>query len=155
MHKVVIAYLLWLIGGFGCLGFHRFYLGKIPTGLFWLFTGGVAFLGSIYDFFTLARQVEQANARAASLGGPRPVEVTIKREKEPLERVILRLAEKNAGRVTAIQVAASSDWTIDEAQKRLDQMARQNLCELRVLRTGTMVYHFGEFDPSADREFEV
>ena len=155
MHKLWIAYGLWLIGGFGCLGFHRFYLGKVPTGVFWLFTGGVAFLGSIYDFFTLGRQVEAANARAGYLGRPRPVEVTIKREKEPLERVILRLAEKNGGRVSATQVAAASDWTIVEAQKRLDQMARQNLCELRVLRAGTVIYHFAEFDPSADQEFEV
>lgn len=155
MYKVWIAYGLWLIGGFGCLGFHRFYLGKIPTGIFWLFTGGVAFLGAIYDFFTLGRQVFDANARAGYLPFQRPVEVTVKREKEPLERVILRLAEKNSGRVTATQVAAASDWTIVEAQTHLDQMVRKNLCELRVLRAGTLVYHFAEFDPGADHEFEV
>jgi TM2 domain-containing membrane protein YozV len=155
MYKVWIAYVLWLVGGFGMLGLHRFYLGKIPTGVLWILTGGMAFLGSIYDFFTLARQVESANLRAGYLRQAGQVQVTVKREKEPLERTILRLAEKNGGRVTPAQVAAASDWTIEQAQKHLDAMVRKNICELRVLKAGTVVYNFSEFDPAADREFEV
>ncbi|MDR1107200.1 MAG: NINE protein, partial [Treponema sp.] len=31
MYSVGIAYLLWFLSGFGALGFHRYYLGKIPT----------------------------------------------------------------------------------------------------------------------------
>ena len=155
MYQVWIAYLLWLIGGFGTLGFHRFYLRKIPTGVLWILTGGLAFVGAVYDFFTLARQVADANARDGRIQAPNGIEVTVKREKEPLERVILRLAEKNGGRVSPVVVAAASDWTVDQAQKHLDQMARQGICELRVLKAGTVVYHFAEFDPSADREFEV
>jgi len=156
VYQVWIAYLLWLVGGFGMLGLHRFYMRKIPTGVLWIITGGLGFVGAVYDFFTMTRQIETANLRAGYLGAPKgPVEVTIKREKEPLERTILRLAQRNGGRVTPTQVAASSDWTIDQAQKHLDQMVRQNVCEMRVLRTGTVVYHFAEFDPGADREFEV
>ena len=155
MYQVWIAYLLWVVGGFGCLGLHRFYMRKIPTGVLWVLTGGLGFLGSVYDFFTMTRQIEMANFRAGYLASSQPMEVTVRREKEPLERAILRLAEKNGGRVTPAQVAASSDWTIDQAQKHLDQLVRQNQCEMRVLRAGTVVYHFAEFDPGADREFEV
>jgi len=61
MYSVGIAYLLWLISGFGALGFHRFYLGKIFTGLLWMFTGGLGTIGSIYDFITLPGQVREAN----------------------------------------------------------------------------------------------
>ncbi|MGE5583082.1 MAG: TM2 domain-containing protein [Bacillota bacterium] len=56
-----IAYLLWLVGVFGCLGLHRFYLGKTKTGLLWLCTGGVAGVGALADLFFLGEQVKQAN----------------------------------------------------------------------------------------------
>jgi TM2 domain-containing membrane protein YozV len=63
MYSVGIAYLLWLISGFGALGFHRFYLGKIFTGLLWFFTGGLGMIGAIYDLITLPAQVMEANMR--------------------------------------------------------------------------------------------
>jgi TM2 domain-containing membrane protein YozV len=63
MYSVGIAYLLWLVSGFGALGFHRFYLGKIFTGLLWMFTGGLGMVGSIYDLITLPAQVMEANMR--------------------------------------------------------------------------------------------
>jgi hypothetical protein len=56
-----IAYILWLIGIFGCLGFHRFYIGKAGTGIIWLLTGGVLGVGATIDLFTLGGQVEQYN----------------------------------------------------------------------------------------------
>lgn len=157
MYQVWIAYLLWLFGGFGVLGLHRFYMKKIPTGVLWILTGGVGFLGALYDFLTMTRQINDANIRDRYLSGPELVrtEVTVKREKEPLERTILRLAQQNAGRVSPVQVAAASDWTVDQAQKHLDQMVRRGLCELRVVKAGSVVYHFGEFDPASDRTFEV
>jgi TM2 domain-containing membrane protein YozV len=57
-----VAYLLWLVGGFGVLGLHRFYLGKLGTGLLWLFTFGVLGIGAFIDLFTLGTQVDVANA---------------------------------------------------------------------------------------------
>lgn len=58
-----IAYLLWLIGIFGWLGLHRFYLGKTGTGILWILTGGLFGFGSLFDLFTLGGKVEQYNTK--------------------------------------------------------------------------------------------
>ncbi len=39
---------------FGYLGFHRFYAGKVGTGTWFLFTGGLLLIGWIVDIFTVA-----------------------------------------------------------------------------------------------------
>jgi TM2 domain-containing membrane protein YozV len=57
------AYMWWLIGFFGCLGFHRFYMGKSATGFLWLCTGGLLGFGAIYDLCTLPFQVRGHNVR--------------------------------------------------------------------------------------------
>jgi TM2 domain-containing membrane protein YozV len=46
---------------FGIFGIHRFYMGKIFTGLLWLFTGGLFLIGYLFDFLTLNEQVAEAN----------------------------------------------------------------------------------------------
>ncbi|CBW25968.1 putative membrane protein [Halobacteriovorax marinus SJ] len=49
-HSKLIGYLLWF---FGFLGVHRFYYGKQISGTIWLFTGGLAGIGWIVDFFLI------------------------------------------------------------------------------------------------------
>ena len=56
-----IAYLLWFFGGFGTLGLHRFYLGRIGTGLGWIFSWGVLGMGALYDLFALSGMVDDQN----------------------------------------------------------------------------------------------
>ena len=47
----------------GVLGIHRFYLGKVWTGILYLLTGGLVGLGVLYDFWTLNDQIARVNAR--------------------------------------------------------------------------------------------
>ena len=55
------AYLLWLLGGFGCLGLHRFYLGKRKTAFIWMGTAGLAGLGALADALLLRWLVRRHN----------------------------------------------------------------------------------------------
>ena len=52
----------WILQTFlGPLGIHRFYMGKIFTGILWLCTGGFFVIGWAYDFCTLNRQINEVN----------------------------------------------------------------------------------------------
>lgn len=158
MYSVGIAYLLWLVSGFGALGLHRFYLGKIPTGLLWMCTGGLAMVGAVYDFFTLSRQVKEANVRKAIFDqiytqGPRGYgnwryvndgDAKIVKEKESVERTILKLAKQNKGILTATEVALGANISIDDAKKNLDTMVSKGFAEIRVRKSGTLVYTLPE-----------
>ncbi|MDR0300789.1 MAG: TM2 domain-containing protein [Treponema sp.] len=162
MYSVGIAYLLWLFSGCGALGFHRFYLGKIPTGLLWMFTGGLGMIGSVYDFFTLPGQVREANIRNAIYGaGAKNInnqpagqpswrnvddgEFQIVREKESVERIILKLAKEKKGILTASDVALAAQISMDEAKRDLDALVTKGFAELRVRQSGALVYTIPDF----------
>jgi TM2 domain-containing membrane protein YozV len=166
MYSVGLAYLLWFLSGFGWAGLHRFYLGKVPSGLLWLCTGGLFGIGSIYDFFTLGRQVREANYHSAIAGqsGQAPRQrrsfgeeawrtvqdggfriVGEEKKKESPERAILRIAKSNRGIITPGDLALETDIPIDEAKKQLEALVSKGFAELRVRKTGTIVYVIPEF----------
>jgi len=173
MYSTGIAYLLFFLSGFGALGFHRFYLGKIPTGLLWMFTGGFFGIGAIYDLITLPGQVREANLRKAlfnqasrvynnvnvNMGdgsGFRPAgqpdnwryanDAQFKimnskgHEKVHLEHAILKLAKENRGILTVSDVALEAQITVDEAKKYLEALVSKGIAELRVRKSGSLVY---------------
>jgi TM2 domain-containing membrane protein YozV len=49
----------------GVFGVHRFYMGKIWTGILWLVTGGLLGLGWLYDLWTLNEQIDEINRTQA------------------------------------------------------------------------------------------
>ncbi len=56
--------LAWILLTFlGIFGVHRFYLGKIGTGILYLLTLGLLGIGLIYDFWTLNSQISELNWR--------------------------------------------------------------------------------------------
>ena len=59
-----MAYLLWFF--FGLIGVHRFYCGRIGTGVLWFLTGGVFAIGWLVDVFLIPGMVREANAEYLS-----------------------------------------------------------------------------------------
>lgn len=71
MKSTFVTYLLWVLGGCGTLGIHRFYLGRWVTGLIWLLTGGLLFVGALVDLVLIPGmvQVENLSRRLLSQSG--------------------------------------------------------------------------------------
>ncbi|WP_418113255.1 TM2 domain-containing protein [Vibrio scophthalmi] len=57
--SVGVTYLLWFF--LGWLGAHRFYLGRIGSGVIYLLTFGLFGFGLIYDLFVIPRMVREEN----------------------------------------------------------------------------------------------
>lgn len=52
----------WILLTFlGVLGIHRFYLGKAGTGILYLFTGGLAGIGILWDYWHLNEIISRRN----------------------------------------------------------------------------------------------
>lgn len=166
-YNVVIAYFLWFISGFGALGLHRFYMGKIGTGILWLCSGGLGMIGGIYDGLTLSRQVREANVRyevearvrgelgygsQMAYGASRPAPAA---KPEDPEKTILRVARKNGGFVTPGEVALEGELSVDEARKRLEKLAASGNAEMRVRQSGVVVYFFPDFARDGNDDFAV
>ena len=160
MYSEGIAYLLWILSGFGAIGLHRFYLGRIGSGLLYLFTGGLFMIGGIADFFYIPTMVREANLSYryreilyGRMEDQRPLPEA-RKPKESVEKTILKTAKKNGGMVTPAEVALEGDVSIDAAQKHLEKLAANGFAEMRIRKTGGIVFCFPEFLRNAKTDFE-
>ena len=150
MYSTFLSYLLLIFGG--VFGLHRFYLGKPGTGLLYLFTGGFFTLGLIYDFFTLPGQVREANLRlgyrrALHLEDDYSMRQAVRKEisKDSIERIILKIAKRNEGIASPSEVALEGDITLDKAKEQLEKLNKKGFADVRVTRSGALVYVFNDF----------
>jgi TM2 domain-containing membrane protein YozV len=160
LYDETTAYLLWILSGFGWLGFHRRYLNRRGPGCLWLLTFGWFFLGGFRDLLHIPDMVREANLQQRYrdlLSRDPDFHISERRvkpsPKESLEKVILRTAKKNGGVATPGEVALEGDIPIEEAKKALEQLVSGGYADIRVRKSGAIVYVFTEFLQD-DTQFE-
>ena len=112
-------------------------------------------IGAIFDFFYIPTMVQEANLgsryRDALFNDvPHPLPA---KQKESIERVILRTAKKNKGVISPGEVALEGDIAMDDAKKYLDKLTAQGYIEMKIRKSGIIAYTFPEF-MQGDEEFE-
>ncbi|MDR1230705.1 MAG: TM2 domain-containing protein [Spirochaetaceae bacterium] len=150
MKSKMIAYLLLFLTGIW--GGHHFYLGRPGKGLLYLFTGGLFFLGWVYDLFTLDRQVEDVNLKidypeifsrrqiivSHGVSHVRPSDMA----GFSAEKQILILSDRSPV-LTVRQVVAGTSLDVEEAEAALTRLAERGIARLRIDRDGKVSYDFG------------
>jgi len=158
VYKTSTAYLLLIPSFFGVAGLHRFYLGRIGTGLIWLLTGGLLGVGTIIDLFYIPLMVREENLgiryrRVLFLDEDPRLERAEAPKKESLEKVILRTARKNKGVVTPAEVALEGDISMEEAKQALEKLVAAGHAEMRIRKSGVIAYVIPEFLEGSEEQF--
>lgn len=152
MKSKAIAYILWLFCG--VLGFHRFYLGKVASGVVWLVTGGFFGIGWILDFFTLGNQVDEYNALhgyyqrnyspnphfSDHFAGFAEFASSFQRNVNP-ERQILSLARRMP-ELSTKDVILNTSLSLEEAEEILNNFVDRGVATERVTSDGKIRYDF-------------
>lgn len=154
--RLGISYGLWAFGFLGFGGLHRFYNGKIFSGLLWFFTYNLFGVGQILDFFlipTMAEEYEKkikAKMGLSSAGVPltEPVGIT---ETVPLptrERLILKLLQSayaRGGKLSLTQAVMDTGVGFNEVKSILQEMAAAGYVSIsNDPVTGIVIYQFNE-----------
>ncbi len=151
-----LGYGLWCAGLVGACGIHRFYVGKVGTGLLWLLTFGLLGIGQIFDLFTMRSLVRDANLREGFTLHPRQLTGAQRHAQlnqgtsqrippQSLRQQLLHAAVRNGGELTVTQGVMETGRDFDEIEKALAEMADRGYVDVdNAPGSGVVVYRFAE-----------
>ena len=144
------AYLLWGLGWLGLCGIHRFYLGKPVSGLIWLLTFGLGFIGQFVDLFFIPDMVaarnqsllKQSNSNSY-LTSEKPTEMEGSDSPSPPLHQLLAAAANQGNVLSLGQAILATQLPPDEVQELLNEALRRGLAEIgNDPDTGAIRYYF-------------
>ncbi|HIK07307.1 MAG TPA: TM2 domain-containing protein [Trichormus sp. M33_DOE_039] len=157
-NRLPISYILCGLGFVVPIGgLHRLYNGQIGTGLLWLCTFGLFYVGQFVDLFLLPGMVEEykrnlrAQAGVSSFGVPLNHPVVASQVHPPkgneLMIRLIEVAESRGGSLTVTQGVKATGASFAEVETALKEMFKSGYVKIdNDPVSGAVTYYFHELD---------
>ena len=147
-----VAYILWAFGLMGFCGIHRFYSGKITSGLIYFFTLGFFGFGQFVDLFLIPGMTRERNLRllyeATIDARNNSPQVTLVKNNEPLVKtdpmlILLKAAASHNNVLSIGQAMLATELPLEEIEGLLNKALKQGLAHIdNDEQTGAVRYYF-------------
>ncbi|MGL5943246.1 MAG: TM2 domain-containing protein [Waterburya sp.] len=143
-----VAYVLWAFGLLGFCGIHRFYNGKVTSGLLYLFTWGFLGIGQFVDLFLIPNMTRERNLfllyeATVNAHNNNPKVTLVKKEESDPMLVLLKAAAAHNNVLSIGQAMIATEFPLDKVESLLKQALKQGLAHIdNDEETGAVRYHF-------------
>ena len=143
-----IAYILWACGFLGFFGIHRFYTGKVTSGLFYFFTFGFLGIGQFVDLFLIPSMTRERNlyllyeATVKAHAEAPKVTLVKKTDSDPM-LLLLKAAAAQNNVLSVGQAMLATELPIEKVESLLQNALKQGLAYIdNDEKTGAVRYYF-------------
>lgn len=151
--RTAVSYLFWLACLTGACGLHRFYNGKVGTGLLWFFTFGLLGIGQLLDLAAIpemaerrSRQLRHRRYQLDKFDDPALLH-SPSEQKPPLTIQLLQLAKRRQGRLTVTDCVLETQASFAEVEQQLQQLVRSGYAFVTNHETsGVIIYEIPELE---------
>ena len=146
-----VAYILWAFGLMGFCGIHRFYSGKITSGLFYFLTLGFFGVGQFVDLFLIPGMTKERNMRllyeaTVEARNNSPQVTLVQQEEKPKldpMLILLQAAASHNNVLSVGQAMLTMEMPLDKVEGLLSQALKQGLAHVdNDEKTGAVRYYF-------------
>ena len=143
-----VAYILWAFGFMGFCGIHRFYSGKITSGLVYFFTLGFFGVGQFVDLFLIPGMTRERNLRllyeaTVEARNNSPQVTLVKPENVDPMLILLKAAATHNNILSIGQAMLATELPIEEVEGLLNKALKQGLAHIdNDEQTGAVRYYF-------------